>query len=88
MTSWITSLFASSQSNSQSVEIHRSTNSVASHSHEEEKDKKVQRGRKKRHFETIQEGEGHERARPPYVHVSLYQFSHMRTAHYCYKVDQ
>lgn len=74
MTSWITSLFASSQtSNTQSVEIHRSTNSVASRSHEEEKDKKLQRDRKKGHY-----GEDQERARPPYVHVSLYKFSDMR----------
>lgn len=77
MNSWISSLLAPSQtsnSRSRSAEVHKSTSHLASQSHGDEKDNRLQRGRKEEHFETTkEEGEEQEWARPPYLHVSLRQ---------------
>lgn len=75
MTSWISSLFAPSQTpNLKTAEVRKSTSHLAFQNYGNEQDNKNQRGRKNEHLKTMEkkeeEEDEQERARPPYLHVS------------------
>ena len=82
MTSWISSLFAPSQTpNLKSAEVRKSTSHLAVQNYGDEQDNGFQRGRKNEHLKKMEkkeEEDEQERARPPYLHVSLRQVLHTR----------